>query len=64
LLFAGSIGRMDLPGGSETDMVASLKGLFDDWGKDDWLVLSGHGPETTVGRERQSNFLLKELGIV
>lgn len=64
LLFSGSIGRMDLPGGSEEEMVASLKGLFSQWGKDTMVVLSGHGPATTIGQERRSNFLLRELGVV
>ena len=49
-LFAGSFGRVDLPGGSEEAMVASLDRLRR---LDDWIeVLPGHGPATTIGRER------------
>jgi hydroxyacylglutathione hydrolase len=49
-LFAGSFGRVDLPGGSPEDMLASLDRLrrFDDA----LAVLPGHGPATTIGRER------------
>jgi len=57
-LFAGSIGRTDLPGGDPRRMVKSLreKVLTLD---DDTVVLPGHGPTTTIGRERASNpFLL------
>ena len=49
-LFAGSFGRVDLPGGSPEAMVDSLDRLR---GLDDQLaVLPGHGPLTTIGRER------------
>ena len=49
-LFAGSFGRVDLPGGSSEAMVESLDRLR---GLDDRLaVLPGHGPLTTIGRER------------
>jgi hydroxyacylglutathione hydrolase len=49
-LFAGSYGRVDLPGGDATAMVESLDRLR---GLDDAIgVLPGHGPETTIGRER------------
>jgi glyoxylase-like metal-dependent hydrolase (beta-lactamase superfamily II) len=51
VLFAGSYGRTDLPGGSDSDMVASLARLARDL-PDDVRVLPGHGPETTIGRER------------
>jgi len=49
-LFAGSFGRVDLPGGSADAMVASLDRLrrLDE----SLLVLPGHGPSTTIGRER------------
>jgi glyoxylase-like metal-dependent hydrolase (beta-lactamase superfamily II) len=49
-LFAGSFGRVDLPGGSPEAMLASLDRLrrFDDA----LVVLPGHGPSTTIGRER------------
>jgi hydroxyacylglutathione hydrolase len=59
-LFAGSIGRTDLPGGDLPTMLDTLrtKMLTLD---DDTVVLPGHGPTTTIGRERVSNPFLLEL---
>ena len=54
LLFAGSVGRTDLPGGSFDQLVASIRERIFPLG-DDTQVLSGHGPETTVGAERRGN---------
>lgn len=54
LLFAGSIGRVDLPGGNEADMLASLSGVVLPL-PDETVVLPGHGPSTTIGAERSSN---------
>jgi len=54
VLFAGSIGRVDLPGGSEADMLASLSQVILPL-PDDTVVLPGHGPSTTIGTERSSN---------
>ena len=51
VLFAGSYGRTDLPGGSDEQMVASLARMARDL-PDAVRVLPGHGAETTVGRER------------
>lgn len=51
VLFAGSYGRTDLPGGDDDLMVASLARLARDL-PDAVRVLPGHGPETTIGRER------------
>ncbi|HEX5579793.1 MAG TPA: MBL fold metallo-hydrolase, partial [Candidatus Limnocylindria bacterium] len=51
VLFAGSFGRTDLPGGDDDAMVASLARLARDL-PDEVRVLPGHGPETTIGRER------------
>jgi glyoxylase-like metal-dependent hydrolase (beta-lactamase superfamily II) len=51
VLFAGSYGRTDLPGGSDEAMVASLARLARDL-PDGVRVLPGHGAETTIGRER------------
>jgi hydroxyacylglutathione hydrolase len=51
VLFAGSYGRTDLPGGDDGQMVASLARLARDL-PDHIRVLPGHGPETTIGRER------------
>ncbi|MDQ2883141.1 MAG: MBL fold metallo-hydrolase [Actinomycetota bacterium] len=59
-LFAGSIGRTDLPGGDHEQMLASLRDkilVLDD----DTVVLPGHGPQTTIGRERASNPFLHGL---
>lgn len=63
LLFAGSIGRTDFPGGSDTQMRKSLARVAMLEG--DWRIYSGHGPETTLSHERWTNpFLmgLPELG--
>ena len=60
VLFAGSIGRTDLPGGSTESMLASLRDKVLPLA-DDTLVLPGHGPATTIGRERASNPYLREL---
>ncbi|BCY13719.1 MBL fold metallo-hydrolase [Actinoplanes sp. L3-i22] len=60
VLFAGSIGRTDLPGGSTPTMMSSLRGKILPLA-DDTVVLPGHGPATTIGRERASNPYLREL---
>ncbi len=60
VLFAGSIGRTDLPGGSMPAMLNSLKDVI--LGMDDELIVCpGHGPRTTIGRERATNPFLREL---
>lgn len=59
-LFAGSIGRTDLPGGDYEQMLTSLRNkilVLDD----ETAVLPGHGPRTTIGRERASNPFLHGL---
>ncbi len=53
-LFAGSVGRSDLPGGDHDQLIASITNNILSLG-DDVTVYSGHGPETTVGRERETN---------
>jgi hydroxyacylglutathione hydrolase len=60
LVFAGSIGRTDLPGGSTEEMLASLASRFLPL-PDEMVVLPGHGPTTTVGRERAGNPFLAGL---
>lgn len=60
VLFAGSIGRVDLPGGSMDDMTASLRDVILPL-DDDTVVRPGHGPGTTVGRERATNPFLLDL---
>lgn len=59
-VFAGSIGRTDLPGGDHQQMLASLRDkilVLDD----STTVLPGHGPTTTIGRERATNPFLRGL---
>jgi glyoxylase-like metal-dependent hydrolase (beta-lactamase superfamily II) len=53
-LFAGSIGRTDLWGGSMEQILASLRGKLMEL-PDDTVVHPGHGPVTSIGAERQSN---------
>ncbi|PYC76320.1 MBL fold metallo-hydrolase [Streptomyces tateyamensis] len=63
LLFAGSIGRTDFPGGSHEAIMRSLARVclpLDDA----TVVLSGHGNQTTIGRERATNpFLMQAAGL-
>ncbi|GAB2927521.1 MBL fold metallo-hydrolase [Rhodococcus aerolatus] len=59
-LFAGSIGRSDLPGGDPDVLLASIGAQLLTL-PDDTVVLPGHGPSTTVGRERGSNPFLAGL---
>jgi glyoxylase-like metal-dependent hydrolase (beta-lactamase superfamily II) len=59
-LFAGSIGRTDLPGGSFDELMASMKEKILPL-DDELLVLPGHGPTTTVGQERRTNPFLAQL---
>jgi len=58
LLFAGSIGRTDFPGGSFEMLVKMIREKVFPLG-DDCLVLPGHGPETTVAEEKRSNPFLQ-----
>lgn len=53
-LFNGSIGRTDLPGGDHQSMLATLRDKILPL-SDDTVVLPGHGPTTTIGRERAGN---------
>ena len=58
-LFAGSVGRTDLPGGSPRAMTSSLrrlKGLAPAT-----RIYPGHGPDSTIERERQSNFYMRDV---
>ncbi|MEV8018585.1 MBL fold metallo-hydrolase [Streptomyces sp. NPDC086554] len=60
LLFAGSIGRTDLPGGSHTEILESLARVclpLDD----STVVLPGHNEHTTIGRERATNPYLRQV---
>jgi glyoxylase-like metal-dependent hydrolase (beta-lactamase superfamily II) len=60
VLFAGSIGRTDLPTGSAKQMKETLLNKVLPL-SDDLRVLTGHGPETTIKFERKNNPFLKEL---
>jgi hydroxyacylglutathione hydrolase len=53
-LFRGSIGRTDLPGGSPEQLMDSIENKILTLG-DEMEVYSGHGPETTIGHEKQTN---------
>ena len=59
LLFAGSIGRTDLPGGDHSTMLKSLARTLTL--PDETVVLPAHGPQTTVGAERRTNPFLTGL---
>ena len=56
-LFAGSVGRTDFPGGDMAELTASLDKLAAL--PDETLVVPGHGPTTTIGREKRDNPYLK-----
>jgi glyoxylase-like metal-dependent hydrolase (beta-lactamase superfamily II) len=60
VLFAGSIGRTDLPGGDDAAMQRSLRAVVLPL-PDSTLVLPGHGPATTMQRERATNPFLRAL---
>jgi glyoxylase-like metal-dependent hydrolase (beta-lactamase superfamily II) len=57
-LFAGSIGRTDLPGGDHPTLIRSITTVLFAFG-DDATVYPGHGPQTTIGRERRTNPFLQ-----
>ena len=54
VLFAGSIGRTDLPGGDFETLIGSIERELLPL-PDDTILYSGHGPESTIGRERRTN---------
>lgn len=60
VLFAGSVGRTDIPGGDWDTLVESIRTLMDRY-PPETVVYSGHGPPTTLGAERQRNPFLTEL---
>jgi hydroxyacylglutathione hydrolase len=60
LLFAGSVGRVDLPGGNWDTLLESVRALNERFPAET-IVRPGHGPATTLGRELQSNPFLREL---
>ncbi len=62
-LFAGSVGRVDLPGGNMEVLMRSISERLLTL-PDETRVLSGHGPETTIGRERVANPFLSGEGLL
>jgi hydroxyacylglutathione hydrolase len=60
VLFAGSVGRTDLPGGSWDELVESIRTLADRFPLET-VVYPGHGPQTTLGAELSHNPFLLEL---
>ena len=60
VLFAGSVGRTDLPGASWDQLERSIRDVLFPLG-DDMKVLPGHGPATTIGAERRSNPFVGEV---
>lgn len=58
VLFQGSIGRADLPGGNMTQLISGIREKLLPL-PDDVTVLPGHGPQTTVGAERRGNPFLR-----
>ena len=60
LLFAGSVGRVDLPGGDWDTLLASVRVLTDRY-PPETIVYPGHGPQTTLGAELERNPFLAEL---
>jgi glyoxylase-like metal-dependent hydrolase (beta-lactamase superfamily II) len=59
-LFAGSIGRTDLPGGDLPTLLHSIRSVLFPFG-DDAIVYPGHGPMTTIGKERRTNPFLNQM---
>jgi len=59
VLFAGSIGRTDLPQGNHDQLIASIRQRLWPMG-DDTVFIPGHGPESTFGRERRSNPFVRD----
>jgi hydroxyacylglutathione hydrolase len=59
VLFLGSIGRTDLPGGDYDTLITTIKNKLLPLG-DDYKVYPGHGPETTIGYERKNNPFLND----
>jgi len=58
VLFAGSIGRTDLPGGNHRQLLSSIRDKLLPL-EDDVAIISGHGPTSTIGRERATNPFLQ-----
>ncbi|MBM1174598.1 MBL fold metallo-hydrolase [Microvirga arabica] len=63
VLFQGSVGRVDLPGGDGKALIRSIKDKLLPLG-DDITFICGHGPTSTIGQERQSNPFLQGEGLI
>lgn len=63
VLFQGSVGRVDLPGGDGKALIASIKDKLLPLG-DDVAFICGHGPMSTIGQERQTNPFLQGEGLL
>ena len=59
VLFAGSIGRTDFPGGNHDELIASIRQRLWPMG-DDTVFIPGHGPESTFGEERHHNPFVRD----
>lgn len=59
VLFRGSVGRVDLPGCNAADLVNSIRTKLYTL-PEDYVVYPGHGPETTIGREKKTNAFVRE----
>jgi len=57
-LFRGSVGRTDLPGGSRSQLAASIRGRLYTLG-DETVVVTGHGPRTSIGFEKRHNAFVR-----
>jgi len=58
VLFRGSVGRTDLPGGNQQQLIASIRDKLLPLG-DDVAFICGHGPTSTIGHERAMNPFLR-----
>jgi glyoxylase-like metal-dependent hydrolase (beta-lactamase superfamily II) len=58
VLFKGSVGRVDLPGCNAVHLVESIQTKMYAL-PDDYVVYSGHGPQTTIGEEKRENFFVR-----
>ena len=63
VLFQGSVGRVDLPGGDGKALIRSIKDKLLPLG-DDIAFICGHGPTSTIGHERQTNPFLQGEGLL
>ena len=59
VLFAGSIGRTDFPGGNHEQLIASIRERLWPMG-DETVFIPGHGPESTFGAERRHNPFVRD----